>query len=92
VEGGKTHTKNPPPKAPPSNISSGVTLGVKTPSHLPSNPNRPSSSLVGGGAVVVSSFSYSGPGMMIAFCLGNTGLLSSIGSSLSSSLSSASNL
>jgi hypothetical protein len=42
--------------------------------------------------VVVSSSSYSGPGIIIAFCLGNTGLLSSIGSSLSSSLSSALNL
>jgi hypothetical protein len=87
VEGVRTYTKNPPPKAPPSNISRGVTLGVKTPSHLPSNLNLPSESLVGGGAVVVSSSSYSGPGIIIAFCLGNTGLLSSIGSS---SLSSAS--
>jgi hypothetical protein len=43
----RTHAKKPPPNAPLSNISCGVTFGVNTPFHLPSKISVPSASRAG---------------------------------------------
>lgn len=61
-----TYQKKAPANAPPANISSGVTFGVKIPFHLPSKTSRPDSSRDGLGARVQGPLvSYSGPEGMI---------------------------